>query len=160
MKRILGYLICSTLFIVGCMSIEKATNKVINSPEATNEVLKLHTCKEVADSVISKTDTLLHIDTITNVGFFVDTVQRLRIDTVVRNIRTVQFIHKTDSIFGIDQRKLDILNNSIQVRDNQIIGLDQQLSDKSSENKAKDKWLYLFIGLFVIDCLYLAFKLF
>jgi len=142
------------------MTMPKAIRKVINSPEATNEVLALHPCKEIADSIISKTDTLLHTDTITNVGFYIDTVHHWRYDTVVRNIRTVQLIHKTDSIFGIDQRKLDILNNSIQIRDNQIIGLDQQLSDKSAENKAKDKWLYLFIGLFVIDCIYLAFKLF
>ena len=142
------------------MTMPKAIRKVINSPEATNEVLKLHPCKKVSDSIISHTDTLLHTDTITNVGFYIDTVHHWRIDTVFRNIRTVQLIHKTDSIFGIDQRKLDLLNNSIQVRDNKIIGLDQQLSDKSAENKAKDKWLYLFIGLFVIYCLYIAFKLF
>ena len=160
MKRILGYLICSTLFIVGCMSIEKATNKVIADKDATNVVLKLHPCKEVADSVISLTDTLLHTDTITNVGYFIDSVTKWRYDTIRKIITATKLIHKTDSIFGIDQRKLDVLNNSIQVRDNQIIGLDQQLSDKSAENKAKDKWLYLFIGLFVIDCIYLAFKLF
>lgn len=160
MKRIFGHLLFSLLFLVGCMSIEKATNKVINDKEATNKVLELHPCKQINDSVISHTDTLLHTDTITNVGYFIDTVHHWRDSIIAKTITNTKLIHKTDSVFGIDQRKLDIMNNSIQIRDNQIIGLQQAVADKTAENKAKDKWLYLFIGLFVIDCVYLAFKLF
>lgn len=160
MKRILLYLTFSAIFIVGCMSIEKATNKVINDKEATNEVLNLHPCKQITDSVISRTDTLLTHDTITNVGYFIDTVNKWRHDTINVTITNTKTIHKTDNIFCIHQRKLDSLNNSIQIRDNQIISLDQKLTDKTAENKAKDKWLNLLIGLFVVDCIYIAIKLF
>jgi len=160
MKRLIGYALASTLFIVGCMSIEKATDKVIADKAATNKVLALHPCKPISDSVISHTDTLTTHDTITNVGYFIDSVTKWRYDTIRKTITVTNVIHKTDTIFAIDQRKLDIMNNSIQIRDNQIIGLDQQLIDKTAENKAKDKWLYLFIGLFTLVCVYIAFKLF
>lgn len=159
MKSLSIHIFIVLVFLVGCMTLPKALKKVIASPDATNEVLKMHPCKQIADSVISRTDTLLHTDTITNVGYFVDTVNKWRHDTTKVTITNTKLIHKTDSVFGIDQRKLDIMNNSIQIRDNQIIGLDQIITDKTAENKEKDKWLYLFIGLFVINCVYMAVKL-
>jgi hypothetical protein len=142
------------------MSIEKATDKVISDKAATNKVLDLHPCKPVSDSVITHIDTLTTHDTITNVGYFIDSVTKWRYDTVVRNIRTFQLIHKTDTLFAIDQRKLDVMNNSISIRDSQIVGLKQSLEDETTHSKDKDKWLYLFIGLFTLVCVYIAFKLF
>jgi hypothetical protein len=160
MKKFTGYVIASTLLIVGCMSIKKATDKVIADKSATNKVLALHPCKPVSDSIISHTDTLTTHDTITNVGYFIDSVTKWRYDTVVRNIRTVKVIHTIDTIFAIDQRKLDVMNNSISIRDSQIVGLKQSLEDETTHSKDKDKWLYLFIGLFTLVCVYIAFKLF
>jgi hypothetical protein len=95
-----------------------------------------------------------------------DTVYKERL--IKPNIDSLKkYIGKDTVKLPVDPRILKTMNLSLKMVEDSltkqhdvITKLTQTITDKTAENKAKDKWLYLFIGLFVIDCIYVAFKLF
>ena len=144
-------------FMPSCLTVNKALVKVLGSDSATNVILRLHPCAIAKDSVVRQSDTVTSHDTTVQTLFYTDTLHHLKHDTTTVKITNTKTIHDTINHYQLNQRDIDIANSTLLISTKKIASLQQNIVDKDAEIKARDKWLWLFIGAIVAFCLSNAF---
>ena len=127
---------------------EKAKQLVISDSAAFRQVgmkfLQLNPCVNL---ITYKSDTTYHHDTTEMTYIVHDTLRHIDTVFLTRTLHVTQTIH--DTIQVIDDQQLNLLNETVQARNIQISGMNQQITDAHAATVAAQSlankrawWLY------------------